>query len=187
MKWSSNMQIFFNRRGVLDATLCGKACLLLAECRWYYPGTPVSSTNKTDRHDIIELLLKMTLNTIERYRNWPCMSYKWNEVQTCKYFSICNIFLTLIFRQLLVAVQIIIVDNMKYVFRKTVVTTYVYLVFPTSTRIFTYKSEIFRHKTSHMVLSIIFLEDKHKIVLHLSIFDEYQQFFQHRICFSQGS
>jgi hypothetical protein len=25
---------------------------------------------------------------------------------------------------------------------------------------------------------------KHKIVLHLSIFYEYQQFFQHRICFS---
>ena len=35
-----------------------------------------------------------------------------------------------------------------------------------------------------MVLSIIFLEDKHKIVLHLSIFYEYQQFFQHRICSS---
>ena len=35
-----------------------------------------------------------------------------------------------------------------------------------------------------MVLSIIFLEDKHKIVLHLSIFYEYQQFFQYRICFS---
>jgi hypothetical protein len=30
---------------------------------------------------------------------------------------------------------------------------------------------------SHMVLSIIFLEEKHKIVLHLSIFYEYQQFF----------
>jgi hypothetical protein len=40
------------------------------------------------------------------------------------------------------------------------------------------------HKTSHMVLSIIFLEDKHKMLLHLSIFYEYQQFFQHRICFS---
>jgi hypothetical protein len=39
------------------------------------------------------------------------------------------------------------------------------------------------HKTSHMVLSIIFLEDKHKILLHLSIFYEYQHFFQHRICF----
>ena len=35
-----------------------------------------------------------------------------------------------------------------------------------------------------MVLSIIFLEDKHKIVLHLSILYEYQQFFQHRISFS---
>ena len=35
-----------------------------------------------------------------------------------------------------------------------------------------------------MVLSIIFLEDKHKMLLHLSIFYEYQQFFQHRICFS---
>ena len=56
--------------------------------------------------------------------------------------------------------------------------------FPTSTRKFTQKSEIFRHKTSHMVWSIIFLEDKHKILLHLSIFYEYQQFFQHRICFT---
>jgi hypothetical protein len=45
------------------------------------------------------------------------------------------------------------------------------------------KSEIFRHKTSHMVLSIIFLEDKHTILLHLSIFYEYQHFFQHCICF----
>jgi hypothetical protein len=35
-----------------------------------------------------------------------------------------------------------------------------------------------------MVLSIIFLEDKHKILLHLTIFYEYQLFFQHRICFS---
>jgi hypothetical protein len=35
-----------------------------------------------------------------------------------------------------------------------------------------------------MVLSIIFLEDKQKPLLHLSIFYEYQQFFQHRICFS---
>ena len=32
--------------------------------------------------------------------------------------------------------------------------------------------------------SIIFLEEKHKILLHLSILYEYQQFFQHRICFS---
>jgi hypothetical protein len=35
-----------------------------------------------------------------------------------------------------------------------------------------------------MVLSITFLEDKHSIVMHLSIFYEYQQFSQHLICFS---
>jgi hypothetical protein len=37
---------------------------------------------------------------------------------------------------------------------------------------------------NYFILSIIFLEDKHNILLHLSIFYEYQQFFQHRICFS---
>ena len=32
--------------------------------RWFCPGTPVSSTNKTDRHGITEILLKVALNTI---------------------------------------------------------------------------------------------------------------------------
>jgi hypothetical protein len=31
---------------------------------WFFPGTLVSSANKTDRHDITEILLKMTLSTI---------------------------------------------------------------------------------------------------------------------------
>ena len=32
--------------------------------RWFSPGTPVSSTNKTDHHEITEILLKVALNTI---------------------------------------------------------------------------------------------------------------------------
>ena len=36
---------------------------LLAHGRWFSPGTPASSTTKTGRHDIAELLLKVTLNT----------------------------------------------------------------------------------------------------------------------------
>jgi hypothetical protein len=32
----------------------------------YSPGTPVSFTNKTDRHDIIEILLKVALSTIKK-------------------------------------------------------------------------------------------------------------------------
>jgi hypothetical protein len=51
-------------RGVLDTTLCDNVCHWLAADRLFSPGTPVSSTNKTDRHDINEILLKVTLNTI---------------------------------------------------------------------------------------------------------------------------
>jgi hypothetical protein len=49
-----------------DTTLCDKVCQWLATGRWFSPGTPVSSTNKTDRHDITEKLLKVTLNTINQ-------------------------------------------------------------------------------------------------------------------------
>ena len=56
--------IFFNRRGVLDTTLCDKVCQGLAASRWFSTGTPNSFTNKTDRHDITELLLKVALSTI---------------------------------------------------------------------------------------------------------------------------
>jgi len=36
---------------------------LLAHGQWFSPGTPASSTTKTGRHDIAEILLKVTLNT----------------------------------------------------------------------------------------------------------------------------
>ena len=46
---------------MLDTTLCDKVCQCLAIGRWF---SPDSSTNKTDRHDIIVILLKVALNTI---------------------------------------------------------------------------------------------------------------------------
>jgi hypothetical protein len=49
---------------LLDITLCDKVCQWLATDRWFSPGTLVSSTSKSYRHDITEILLKMTLNTI---------------------------------------------------------------------------------------------------------------------------
>ena len=52
------------RRGVFNTTLCDKVCQWLAAGQWFSPGTPGSSTNKTDRHDIAEILLKVALNTI---------------------------------------------------------------------------------------------------------------------------
>ena len=38
--------------------------IYLAHGRWFSPGTPASSTTKTGRHDIAEILLKVALNTI---------------------------------------------------------------------------------------------------------------------------
>ena len=52
--------------GVFDTTLCDKVCQWLATGRWFSPGTPVSSANKTDRHDITEILLKVALNSINQ-------------------------------------------------------------------------------------------------------------------------
>jgi hypothetical protein len=52
------------KRGVLDATLSDKVCQWLVAGRWFSPGILVSSTNKTDSHDITEILLNVTLNTI---------------------------------------------------------------------------------------------------------------------------
>ena len=56
-------------RGVLDATLCDKICQLLVEGQWFSPGTLISSTKKTDRHDITQKQLKVALNTITVTKN----------------------------------------------------------------------------------------------------------------------
>jgi hypothetical protein len=55
LSWARSWQ------GVLDTTLCDKVCVT---GQWFSPGTPVSYTNKTDCHDITEILLKVVLNTI---------------------------------------------------------------------------------------------------------------------------
>ena len=45
------------------AATSDKVYQLLAHGRWFSPGTPASSTTKTGRHDIAEILLKVALNT----------------------------------------------------------------------------------------------------------------------------
>jgi hypothetical protein len=48
--------------GIPDATLWDKVCWWLATGQWFSLGTRVSSTNKTNCHDITEILLKVALN-----------------------------------------------------------------------------------------------------------------------------
>ena len=42
---------------------------LLAHGRWFSPDTPASSTTKTGRHDIPEILLKVALDTINEIKS----------------------------------------------------------------------------------------------------------------------
>jgi hypothetical protein len=42
---------------------------LLAHGWWFSPGTPPSSTTKTGRHDIAEILLKVALSTINQIKS----------------------------------------------------------------------------------------------------------------------
>ena len=53
--------------------------------RWFSPGIPVSSTYKTIRHDITEILLKMALNTINQlillYSLYWMMQMNMNDIE----------------------------------------------------------------------------------------------------------
>jgi hypothetical protein len=64
---------------------------------WFSLGTAISSTNKTDRHDIAEILLKVPLKNINQLHqnkhdsinlSWPLLLI-WNLVYTCpvEYFQ----------------------------------------------------------------------------------------------------
>jgi hypothetical protein len=47
-----------------------KVYQLLGHGRWFSPDTPASSTTKTGRHDIAEILLKVALSTINQIKSF---------------------------------------------------------------------------------------------------------------------
>ena len=65
-----------------STTLCDKVYRWLATSWWFSPDTLVSSTNKTDRHDITEILLKVELNTIKPTNQ----SRFWFSIQSVSFF-----------------------------------------------------------------------------------------------------
>ena len=58
------------------AAASNKVYQLLANGRWFSPGTLASSTTKTGRHDIAEILLKVVLNTINQIKEQICKKKK---------------------------------------------------------------------------------------------------------------
>jgi len=54
-----------------DTTLCDKVGQYFGTGLWFSPGTQVCSNNKSDRHDIAEILLQVALNTIHEPKSIP--------------------------------------------------------------------------------------------------------------------
>jgi len=54
---------------------------LLAHGRWFSPGTPAYSSTKTGRHDMIEILLKVALNTIKQTNKQINMLFKNDKIR----------------------------------------------------------------------------------------------------------
>jgi hypothetical protein len=82
-----------------NTTLCDKICQWLAAGRWFSPGTTVSSTNKTYRHNITEILSNVVLNTIiPNSLQRDSQQYKQNkDIKFNKFFPILNMFDLIIF------------------------------------------------------------------------------------------
>ena len=59
----------------------------------YFLGTPVSSTNKTDRHDVTEILMKVALNTISHQYHIICMQNIYHNQFHCNIVFLIKIFL----------------------------------------------------------------------------------------------
>jgi hypothetical protein len=68
-----------------------KAYQLLAHGQWFSPGTPASSTTKTGRHDIAEILLKVALSTINQIKFSDSMSFLITILAYCQSGNIYTI------------------------------------------------------------------------------------------------
>jgi hypothetical protein len=67
------------------AATSDKAYQLLAHGRWFSPGTPASSTTKTGRHDVAEILLKVALKHQKSIK-----SYSFREMREQKWTNALN-------------------------------------------------------------------------------------------------
>ena len=85
--------------GVLDTALCDKVCQWRVHDKSVVsPGTPVFFTNKTDHHDITEVLLKVALNTINQAINKDliiihqccCFFNMFLDIDTIVYIVLCK-------------------------------------------------------------------------------------------------
>ena len=102
-QWLSPLNCEFeshsSRCSVLDTTLCDKVCQWLATGRWFSPGTLVSFTNKTDHHDIAEILLTFAVkhhkpNTNTKGSLRELSMWEIDRESIIKYWKMCSFILS---------------------------------------------------------------------------------------------
>jgi hypothetical protein len=100
MAWVRDRVCKLQKRCTRLAAASGRVCQLLAHGRWFFPGTPASSTTTTGRNDIAEILLKVALKTPKS--NQYQIKYKIRYVDQIKmkswrYFSHIHRVITIIY------------------------------------------------------------------------------------------
>ena len=69
-------------------TLCDKVCQWLATGRWFSLGTPVSSINKTDRHNIVESGVKHhQTNKQTNLTSLVWVQTHWKQQSVCRHIT----------------------------------------------------------------------------------------------------
>ena len=69
MTWVRARLCKLQKRCTRLAAISDKVYQLLAQGRWFSPGTPASFTTKTGSHVVAEILLKVALNTINQIKS----------------------------------------------------------------------------------------------------------------------
>ena len=78
------------------AVASDKVYQLLAQGRWFSPGTPASSTTKTNRHDIAGILLKVALSTKIQIQILIIFLLHFRTIATVCYFLLLQMILLLL-------------------------------------------------------------------------------------------
>ena len=79
------------------AAASDKVYQLLAQGRWLSPCTPASSTTKTGRHDIAEILLKVALDTKNSNSN-SCYNVKLYLINNHDHMTVMTVLLSMVYR-----------------------------------------------------------------------------------------
>ena len=80
--WLCKLQKGYTR---LAAT-SDKVYQLLVHGRWFFPGTPASSNNKTGRHDIAKILLKVALKHQNKFKSIKIIGRAYECSQLADYY-----------------------------------------------------------------------------------------------------